>query len=156
MFSNPTPQNLMELMERICGSWKYSKEFKRYERKLVSLNREKSELNGRLRLIAKDKKKAKKLMESVARSGQLIEAELSLGTEVFLSRMLALKKEKRRIDKQIRQMNAEIEEKETQIDGLTGVLLKNKGDIIQQGNHLQISNQNSETSCVPFNIESHF
>lgn len=138
MFSSPTPQNLMELMERICGSWKYSKEFKRYERKLISLNREKSELNGRLRLIAKDKKKAKKLMESVARSGQLIEAELSLGTEVFLSRMLALKKEKRRIDKQIRQMNVEIEEKETEIDGLTGVLLKNKGDIIQQGNQLQI------------------
>lgn len=141
MFTNPNPIQLMELMEKISGSWIYAKDHKHFEKRINVINQEKTELNGRLRLIAKDKKKAKKLMESVAKSGELIESELNLEADIFMGRMLLLKKEKMRMENEVSQAAEQIEKMENEIDRLTGELLDKKEEILQNG---KFFSQNSQ------------
>ena len=126
MFTNESAKGLMELTERLSGSSKFSAEYKKNEKKLYRITQEKQELSGKLRLIAKNHKKTKKLVENIQRSGDLIEEEIQLENEIFNLKVISMDKNTREGRKEMENMTKQIAESELKIDQLSGKIIRNK------------------------------
>lgn len=119
----------MGLMERACGSHRFSEEFARNERKLARIAKEKSEMNGTLRAIMKDRKKADQLVRDVEKSGQLIEREVRLETLVFAARHLSLDVDARELKAKAKRLKKDTRAKEREIERLSGLILQKKAEM---------------------------
>ena len=115
----------MGLVERASGSWKFSEEYSRNENKLRGINKEKVEVNGRLRAIMKDRKKADQLIRDIEKSGQLIEREVKLETQMYSVRFLALKHDTRLIGEKVQRAEAGIRKNDREVERVSGLVLKN-------------------------------
>ena len=125
MFTNKSPKELMFLMEKVCGSFKFSEEYSKNERRLDRINKDKMEINGRLRAMMKDRKKADQLVKDIEKSGQLIEKEVKLETQIFSSRYLALKIDTKTLKAKKKKFDTEMKKNEIEIERLSGIILKN-------------------------------
>ena len=131
MFTSQDPNGLMHLMEKMSGSWEFSKEFQKHEKQLLRITQEKNELNGRLKLFLKDRKKAKHLIQNIEKSGELIEEEINLENEIFGIRLAILNKEKQEKLEVKKKLEQTIKTKENQLDQISGAILQNRAEINQ-------------------------
>lgn len=81
-------------------------------------------MNGHMRAIVKDRRKADQLIRDIEKSGHLIQREVRLETMIFSARQLSLQMDAKKMRTREKELKKEVKKKEKEIDRLTGLILK--------------------------------